>query len=244
MKRIFYVACAALLLAACAGGQQRGMVGSAYVSTSRPSLAIEANNMPLATAGEGTANLTASGMLGGLPVRVWLAVYGDAKTANPAIAITAHAEVPRGWYWDGIMRRPFSVNDGMEVFGDVAYQAYTYIVDPKRDPFSVFMESETKSESDPKQWMARAFAARYNFYDDKIVLEYREPLPEGIVSLSALPMGLGDAVAAFEQRARAAFSVGQPPAGSVRREYAATVRWRYMDERFLGTVSKYDSFAR
>lgn len=33
------------------------------------------------------------------------------------------------------------------------------------------------------------FANRFNFDSDKIVLEYREPLPEDITSITALPLG-------------------------------------------------------
>ena len=43
--------------------------------------------------------------------------------------------MPQGWYWDGIMRRPFSVDEGVEeVFDGVGYQACTYIMDNGRDP--------------------------------------------------------------------------------------------------------------
>jgi hypothetical protein len=246
MKWQLRACCAALciLSAACTGVQQRGMAGSVYVSSSRPAIALGVKNMPLVAAGEGMARLVSSGMMGGLPIRMWLAVYGGANERG-AMAITAHAEVPRGWYWDSDMRRPFSVNAGVEVFNDMEYQACTYIVDESRDPFGALAEGTAEiAFSGSRKWMARGFAARYNFNDDKIILEYREPLPEGIVSLSALPMGLGDAVMAFEQRAREAFLAGPPPAKGtpVLRSYAQNIQWRYMDERFLGTVSRYETF--
>jgi hypothetical protein len=89
-------------------------------------------------------------------------------------------------------------------------------------------------------------AARTNFYNDKIILEYRERLPESIASLTALPLGYGDFVREFEQRARESFIVTPAPReiAEVRRGYANAVRWRYMSEKFLGTVSKYESFGR
>ena len=96
----------------------------------------------------------------------------------------------------------------------------------------------------PVRWLARGFAARYNFNDDKIIMEYREPLPAGIESLSALPLGAADTLRAFEQRARETFSVGPVPSdlSQLRQGYAQGVQWQYMDENFLGTVSKYDFF--
>lgn len=180
-------------------------------------------------------------MAGGLPIRVWLAVYG-AGDISP-MAVVAQAEVPQGWYWDGIMRRPFSVDDGVEVFDGVGYQACTYIVDSSRDPFGALVAGKTP-EGRPVRWLARGFAARYNFNDDKIIMEYREPLPAGIESLSALPLGAADTLKDFEQRARETFSVGPVPAdlSPLRQGYAQGVQWQYMDESFLGTVSQYDFF--
>lgn len=242
MKRMYLLGIAALMLlmAGCNAAQQRGMLGSAYVSTARPAIALEARNMPLLTAGRGSANLTSS-MVGGLPIRVWLAVYGTGGLSPTAVV--AHAEVPYGWYWDGIMRRPFSVDEAVEVFDGVAYQACTYIVDGSHDPFGAPATGETL-EGRPVRWLVRGFAARYNFNSDKIIMEYREPLPAGIESLSALPLGAADVLKTFEQRAREIFSVGAAPAGlsPLRQGYAQGVQWRYMDETFLGSVSQYDFF--
>ena len=68
--RLFCVAALVLLMTGCNAAQQRGMLGSAYVSTTRPAISLEAKNMPLLTAGQGSVNLTWSGMMGGLPIRV------------------------------------------------------------------------------------------------------------------------------------------------------------------------------
>lgn len=231
--------------AGCTGAQQRGMLGSMYVSTARPAIAMEAKNLPLRTAGRSVVNLTWSSVLGGLPVQVWLAVYGATGPQSP-MAIVAQAEVPDGWYWDGIMRRPFSVDEGVEIFDNVAYQACTYIVDGNRDPFGALVKDvPTADGQESVRWIARGFAARYNFNEDKIILEYREPLPAEITSLSALPFGQADFVRGFEQRAREAFIVGPLPSGTlqIKQGYAQGIQWQYMDQRFLGTVSKYDIFS-
>ena len=87
------------------------------------------------------------------------------------------------------------------------------------------------------------FANRFNFDSDKIVLEYREPLPEDITSITALPLGRADYIAAFEQRAREAFMVetaAVPAAGIMPQRNIGALQWRYMDETFWGTVSRYD----
>ena len=154
--RLFCVAALVLLMTGCNAAQQRGMLGSAYVSTTRPAISLEAKNMPLLTAGQGSVNLTWSGMMGGLPIRVWLAVYGTGDISP--MAVVAQAEVPQGWYWDGIMRRPFSVDEGVEVFDGVGYQACTYIVDNGHDPFGALVADKTTT-GQPVRWLARGLGS-------------------------------------------------------------------------------------
>ena len=78
------------------------------------------------------------------------------------------------------------------------------------------------------------------------VVEYyvhREPLPEDITSITALPLGRADYIAAFEQRAREAFMVetaAVPATGIMPQRNIGALQWRYMDETFWGTVSPYD----
>lgn len=221
----------------CAEALQRGMLDNAYISTARPSISLEAKNMPLMLAGRGTCNLAWTGMLGGLPIQVWLAVYGTGGLAP--MAIVAQAQTPEGWYWDGIMRRPFSVDDSTAVFNGVTYQACTFIVDPAHDPFGSLMTG-VQPNGEPQLWITRAYAARYNFNDDKIIMEYREPLPAGIVSLSDLPYGQSDFLTQFNERARNTFEVTPGPANpsGVRKGYANAVQWQLMGQSFLGTASK------
>lgn len=225
----------------CRGALQRGMLGPAYISTARPDIAIEARNMPVMTAGRGMANLIWSDMIGGLPIQMWMAVYGEGGLAP--LAIVAQAAVPQGWYWDSIMRHPQSVDEAVETFGGVGYQACTFIVDPARDPFSGLVTS-VHPDGSPQRWLVRSFAARFNFNDDKIIMEYREPLPEGVESLTAIPFGQSGLLAGFAQRARDAFAVSAAPqdlAGMVS-GFIQGIRWQYMGQNFLGTASRYDIY--
>lgn len=228
-------------LMGCKGALQRGMVGQAYVSSARPDIAIEARNMPLLTAGRGMASLIWTDLLGGLPIQMWLAVYGQGGLAP--LAIAAQASVPQGWYWDSIWPHPQSVDEAVEVFNGVGYQACTYIVNPALDPFGGLVTS-VQPDGSPQLWLARYFAARYNFNDDKIILEYREPLPQGVQSLSALPYGQAEMLSAFAERARAAFAVSTAPQNlsGVNTGFIQGIRWQYMGQNFLGTASKYDIY--
>lgn len=240
MKKYTLAAVAFLLLPlmwACGQSLQRGMLDGAYVSTARPAIMVQVRDMPLLTAGEGFSNVFWTGMLGGLPVQMWFALYGTGGLAP--LAIVAQAQLPSGWYWDGLMERPFSVDEGTASFGGVTYTAYTYMVDPKSDPFINF---EGGSEGNQQRWLARAFAARYNFNQDKIILEYREPLPEQIVDLTALPLGYDTFLMEFAARAKAAFEVSPCPKDlpTVQKGYIKGIEWQYVDQNYLGSISRND----
>lgn len=227
------------LIWACNQALQRGMLDGAYVSTARPALMVEVKDMPLLTAGEGFANVFWTGMLGGLPVQMWFAFYGTGGLAP--LAIVAQAQVPSGWYWDGIMRRPFSVDEGTAAFGGVTYDSYTYIVNPAADPFAEFMGANEPTGQE-QRWLARVFAARYNFNQDKMILEYREPLPEAITDLTAMPLGYDTFLREFAARARDAFAVLPCPANvpAVQKAYIKGVQWQFVDQNFLGSISRND----
>ena len=247
MIRYVYILCLAvfLLCAGCVAGQQRGMYGNAYISTARPAIKVAARDLPLITAGRGSAFLTNTSVVSGLPVNVWLALYG--KSPDGPFAVVAQAEVPHGWYWDSIMRRPFSINEGVELLGGMGFQACTFVIDNRFDPFvaQAWLGRDAKEVTQrPARWLVRAFAARCNFDEDKIILEYREPLPADIHDISSLPFGQDDLVRDFEQRARQAFTVGTVPQdiSGITIGYPYGIEWRYMRERFLGTASKYDIF--
>lgn len=245
--RMASILCLLFMLAACTAGQQRGLVGDTYVSSSQPTLALKARDLPLMGSVAGTSRLTSSGAMGGLPIDSWITVYGKGDGVSP-LAIVAHGEVPNGWYWDGIMRQPFSIDEGVETIGNLGFQACTYVVSARRDAFLPLEDPEgarilAQDGTPPRRWLARMFANRFNFDTDKIVLEYREPLPDDITSITALPLGRADYIAAFEQRAREAFAaepVSIPASGMTRANSLGALQWRYLDEIFWGTVSPYD----
>lgn len=235
-----------MLLAGCAGsGQQRGLLHDRYVSTARPSIALAAKSMPLITGGEGRGRLVRCGVIGGLPFRSWYAVYGT--PGKGPLAVVAQGELPPQWIWDGDMRRPFSINVGTEVIGGESFQGFTYIAETERDPFARLTNPQMLQQEDavPQRWIVRTFAKRCDFDMGKIILSYREVLPDDIVSLTALPYGRADYVSRFEQRAREAFSVQTPwtDTGTIEKSYVGdSILWQYMNENFWGTASYNDTF--
>ena len=231
----------ATLLAGCNAGLQRGMVGPVYVSTARPSISLTAKDMPLIAGGQGQCNLTWTSVLGGLPVSVWLAAYGQGTPQSP-LAIVAQAELPQSWYWNSDSTPPFSVDHATEVIGNTEFLASTFIVDSSHDPFSLL--AGVQPDTPPVRWLVRSFTSRFNFNVDKVILEYREPLPDQMAFLDVLTIAQTDQLKAFEQRARNTFVVGPTPENlfGLTNPYLKNVFWQFMDQRFLGTVSQYDSF--
>ena len=152
------ILCLVIMLAGCVAGQQRGLVGDTYVSSSQPALALKARDLPLMGSMTGASRLTSSGAMGGLLVDSWVTVYGKGDGASP-LAIVAHGEVPNGWYWDGIMRHPFSINEGVETIGGVGFQACTYVTSEKRDAFLPLEDPEgarilAQDGQPPRRWRA------------------------------------------------------------------------------------------
>lgn len=244
LRFLFLLTLANLIsLSACVPvGQHRGMSGSTYVSTSRPAFSLKAADLPFLVAADGNVSLWESGMAE-TGIRAWVNIWG--VDTGPFV-IAAHAELPECWYWDGNMSRPFSINEGKEVIGNWEWQAFTYIDDNQRSPFSLLAQSSsTKSGKrnvvEETGWLVRAFVSRHNFDRDKIILEYREKLPAEIQSLAYIPYGQTEYVKAFEERARKAFVISVVPQLEhqiVRAGMSDKVQWRYLDGRFLGTASR------
>lgn len=241
--RSLFLICICTSLVACAQALQRGMLGNAYISTARPNISIQAQKLPLLTSCQGICNLNWTGVMGGLPVQMWVAVYGQGGLAP--LAIAAQAQVPQGWIWDSDMRRPFSVDEANVTFNGVTYNACTFIVNATKDPFGNLVTA-THPDGSPQLWLVRSFTSRFNFNQDKIILEYREPLPEGITTLTALPYGSANLLHDFAERARNAFIIGNVPTGTtgVTRDFSDNIRWQYMNQQFLGTVSQLDIYMR
>ncbi|MDY0258356.1 MAG: DUF4851 domain-containing protein [Desulfovibrio sp.] len=241
LRHVCMLALLAMLLAGCNAALQRGMVGPVYVSTARPAISLTVKDMPLIAGGQGQCSLTWTSAMGGLPVSVWLAAYGQGTPQSP-LAIVAQAELPQRWYWDSDSTPPFSVDHATEVIGDTEFSASTFIVDSSRDPFPLL--AGIKPGMPPVRWLVRSFTSRFNFNLGKVVLEYREPLPEQMAFLDVLTIAQTDQLKAFEQRARNTFAVGRIPENlnGLADPYLKNILWQFMDQRFLGTVSQNDTF--
>ena len=95
------------------------------------------------------------------------------------------------------------------------------------------------TDNGPAYWIARYFARVVDFRLGKIILEYREPAPQGMVSLSGNPVGQSGFVSQFEKRAEKAFSLGTPGSvGQITNSRPADIRWAFMRDEFLGDCTE------
>lgn len=244
----YMLGCAVVLcLAAFAGCTQagkslQGFSATSYVSSVRPALSIQAVNMPLKVRAQGFGTLYRPSMTG-VSVSVYSAVY--ATSPKEPVAIVTHAKLPthKRWIWSTVYPRPASVHEATEQVGPLAMTAFTYLVPCITDPFAGVAGEET-AEGQQSYWIARHFAAPANFRYDKISLEYREPAPKEMTSLSSgIPYGMTEWLAGFEERARKAFAITEPQgsASDLAGADMGSVRWRYMNDAWLGDVmERYD----
>ena len=235
-----------LFLLGCSAAQQRGVAGDAYVSTSRPAVAVHVKDMPLVTSGRGTGHLLRPNMAGAVPVTVRTAVFGS--KASAPMAIVTHAELPNDlWIWTSVYPRPRSSKLTTEVVGGQPFAAFTYLVPCKNDPYAGLVGDPTKivkegyrdgDDPAPAYWIARYFALRTNFNHDKIILEYREPAPKGLETMENIPFGMTDQIREFEDRARKAFTLDlpDPKLGPIQSGFPRGVRWQFMSDPYLGDV--------
>lgn len=237
-KKFIVLLAACSLLAACTG-LQRGLAGSSLVSSARPAVELSVPSLPLRTAGFTVANVTTSDSLGGVPVEAWLAVYGG-TTVNEPMAIVSLAVAPTSYIWDSDMSRIFSVDKGVVDYNGQGFYACTYIITGERDPFISLLPAQDGMTA---KFLARRFAQRSNFNENKITLEYREPLPADITELTDLALYSREYISAFEERAYKAFVVGvfPQPAPAVTGQYLQGVEVRYLNTNFFGTMTRLDA---
>ncbi len=235
MKKACLSILCVILLAGCQG-LQRGIYEGQFVSSARPAISVAVQNMSLLDSGRTSIMLDGTTMLGGLPVSMWLAVYGEEGGISPQ-AIVSFASVPGGWYWDADGSPFFSIDQGTQAISGQAYSTCTYLARSGEDAFIPVIEN-----AEPTTWIVRRFSRRYNEDSEKITLEYREMLTGEKALVSDISLLGYEYIFAFEKRASTVFSLGSFPVGARtnERSYLNGVTIRYLGKNFLGTASAID----
>ncbi len=162
------------MLTACQA-QRRGVTAAdgAYVSTSRPALQVSVKDIPLVTHGSGSGLLREPGVMGGLSVDTWVAVYASAP--DKPMAAVIHAELQGSWRWSTVWPHTGSMDARQETIDGIAFASCTFGEPAASDAFAGLAGEDTSDqavEARPVQWLVRYMAAVLGHRDEKIVLIY------------------------------------------------------------------------
>ena len=196
----FLLAAVICILSACTP-LQRGFDGAAMVSPVRPEVMISVPGIPVLAEGQMTPFLMTD--RGYQFPSTLLGVYG--KDAASPMAITAIAFVPNEfWEWDSAdFSGPHGEKTSGAILGGESFAGTVRIVNGADDPFSPLVADAEKFAS--INWLAQRFVLREDFNRAKIILEYREPLPESLKNMELLPYN--ETVQSFTARAAKVFQV-------------------------------------
>lgn len=234
----FLLAALICILSACTP-LQRGFDGAALISPSRPEVMLSAPGLPTLAEGQIAPFLYTD--RGYQFPSTLLGVYGKDK-ASP-MAITALSFVPNDlWEWDSAdFSGPHGTKTAGAVFGGKSFAGTVRIVNGANDPFSPLVAAEEEQRASIN-WLAQRFVLRDDFNRVKIILEYREPLPESLAERDLLPYD--EAVQALTARAAKAFQVrfgsgeGALPRPAAP-AYLDSINGKYLGA-FLGSMTQKD----
>lgn len=200
------------------GGLVRGVADEMLVSPARPAVAVRVSP-PLRLTDARRAEVTPEapgGPFHGVGSEVWYALYEAAeqdqglREADPiggmrgpsrVVSLLAMVDTPYRWPADpepdqAVLRRSRETKDGRAMF------TATFVLPPDADPWSA-------GEEEDEPWrdgsLVRRFTCLLFQQRAKLIVEYREPCPQG-ADPSGLPLSDNTAALhAFERRAAAAF---------------------------------------
>ncbi|HIU17788.1 MAG TPA: DUF4851 domain-containing protein [Candidatus Avidesulfovibrio excrementigallinarum] len=197
--------CCALTLAC--SPLSRGFVQGDLVSSAYPPVTIS-TSMPVLLEGKCTPFVLVDSSFQ-FP-ETWIAVYGE-RSQNSPMAIAAYSVAPTAMEWRDAGKLPPDGPVASSVdFGGAAFAGSVRIVSADRDPFAplVLSPEQIKEKGSEIQWLVQRFSlASANSWETKIILEYREPLPEWIGPLNLEAYMISPDMRAFMERAANAFSV-------------------------------------
>lgn len=213
---------------------QRGLNDNVFISTGRPALAVEVK-APLSVTHAGVVDIMPEVDSGQASAKLWYALYAD--TANhitsPAQLLVILSETGDQWIWAlDTTSGQHEVHQKAVTFDGQQGRAATFVLSATKDPWNTVMNT-------PEQdFLVRRFTFLPHRRLTKLILEYREPLPQTTIPIfedAAL-------LAAFEKRAQASFILHMSPKGTPPTiktlGYAPTTLERRAISRFMGKVDR------
>ena len=204
--RMLVIAICCTLTMACAP-LSRGFVQGELLSSAYPPVTIS-SSLPVMVEGKCSPFMLVDSSYQ-FP-ETWIAVYGE-RSLNAPMAIAVYSVATTATEWRDADKLP---PDGPVIssvdFGGSAFAGSIRLVSADTDPFAPLLLSpeEIKEKGSEIKWLAQRFSlASANFWETKIILEYREPAPEWLGSLELSAYMTTPEMRAFMDRAAKAFSV-------------------------------------
>ncbi len=244
-KRCLYVSFLILCLfvSGCSALQsatlQRGFTENTFISTGQPPVSITS---PLPLKAEGQADILMNIEMQLKKQQSWIGVYG-AENATSPMAIVAYSVVPDpndAYQWNYPSTSfPDGPELGKTLFSERPFSMTARVINAENDAFMPLVLN--KDTAKDVQWLAARYSLLSNERRSKIILEYREPLPqwaENMKSNTALLL-LHPEWKAFATRAQEAFLVDFRPNPINRvltKNVLNTIDLRHLAS-FLGSIS-------
>lgn len=199
-------ACLAVKAPQIRGLGQDPASGGMLASNGLPAVAVKpADGMRLVAAGRVDVPVTRAGMFGGIPsAPSWYALHADKNGAQLAAIL---AEAPQGLRWPinstfNEHRGSPSLREGEQTHDGMQLTTWTFVRQADDDPWMPVYREKGQG------WEGALLVRQYAWWgvneNAKLMIEYREPLPEDVL----LPLADDPASrSAFEQRADAAFTL-------------------------------------
>jgi len=242
-RLLFLVVC--FSVTACSPALRQGMSDTRFISSTEPAFSVT-STLPLVSAEKVSSFLQTDG---GFPVvSVWLSVYGAENLESPMVII-AYSPVPNNiWLWNyaristpdsPIMTKP--VFDGQRFYGTI------HTLNGAKDAFTLWL---TDPENAAKHtWLVQRYTALFNFRANKLILEYREPLPTSLIASLQDNMPISPEspeMQAFAERAKAALSFTFKPSPDApiiaTTSTGNAINTKYL-QRFLGSITRATTYS-
>ncbi|MBQ9537305.1 MAG: DUF4851 domain-containing protein [Desulfovibrionaceae bacterium] len=141
---------------------------------------------------------------------------------------------------DANLAQPHNYDAYVEEINGIRFYAQTFLSLAGRNAFISDSDAQAAAGSGiDDRYIIRHYSARFNNDNSKIIIEYREKLPEDIKSLDALPFGRANLLKDFAARAHNTFTIRIPQEVSAQlgTKPLPLLRLRYLDEHFFGSAS-------
>lgn len=237
-RLVLFIICISLM--ACSP-LRRGMDGTHLVSSGQPAFSAT-STLPLIGAGYFSTFIETDATFPIAPI--WLSLYGADDLQSP-MSIIALSIVPNSyWLWDWARLSPPDSPVLMQTtFDETKFNGTTYKLNGAKDSFTLRLTD--KENAAKVNWLVQRYSALFDFRQEKLILEYREPCPPSFLEYTNIPENEPE-LKAFVKRAKNAFNVTfstlpEETKQTISEQNTITINTQYLG-KFIGSLTRIDPF--